>query len=173
MLVFDGLSLTFRMVKLRSRSVECAVCGDKPSIVRLVDYEAFCGASANDGIKTVTLLDDQDRISCQNYHDVLESSLKHMLLDVREKGEFEICHLQNAISILFLSIHCIVIETHLTAAIDIPLRVLQSHDGLFHIQAALGKVMCSPADPGMPSLRRTSLMISPSHSKFVCVLSPW
>ena len=100
MLVYDGLCGSVRTVKLRPRQIKCSVCGDQPSIVSLIDYEKFCGSCADDKVHNVSLLDAEDRISCQDYKVLLDSRSKHLLVDVRDNVEFDICHLQNAISIL-------------------------------------------------------------------------
>lgn len=42
LLLYDALSLEFRIVKVR-RDPECPLCGDNPTIDELIDYEAFCG----------------------------------------------------------------------------------------------------------------------------------
>ncbi|MFB3144880.1 MAG: molybdenum cofactor biosynthesis protein MoeB, partial [Candidatus Methylomirabilales bacterium] len=39
---FDALALEFRQVKIR-RDPECPVCGDRPTITELIDYDEFCG----------------------------------------------------------------------------------------------------------------------------------
>jgi adenylyltransferase/sulfurtransferase len=43
LLLYDALSLEFRIVKVR-RNPECPLCGDNPTISELIDYEQFCGA---------------------------------------------------------------------------------------------------------------------------------
>jgi molybdopterin/thiamine biosynthesis adenylyltransferase/molybdopterin converting factor small subunit len=43
LLLFDALSMEFRVVKLR-RDPNCPLCGDNPTIKELIDYENFCGA---------------------------------------------------------------------------------------------------------------------------------
>ncbi len=43
LLLFDALSMEFRLVKLR-RDPKCPLCGDEPTIHELIDYEVFCGA---------------------------------------------------------------------------------------------------------------------------------
>lgn len=43
LLLFDALSMEFRLVKLR-RDPKCPLCGDEPTIHELIDYEGFCGA---------------------------------------------------------------------------------------------------------------------------------
>jgi sulfur-carrier protein adenylyltransferase/sulfurtransferase len=45
LLLFEGLDMEFREVKLRRRA-SCPLCGDNPSIHELIDYEAFCGVPA-------------------------------------------------------------------------------------------------------------------------------
>jgi adenylyltransferase/sulfurtransferase len=45
LLMFDALDMDFRTVKIR-RDPECPICGDKPTIDELIDYEAFCGVPA-------------------------------------------------------------------------------------------------------------------------------
>ena len=42
LLLYDALSLEFRIVKIR-RDPECPLCGDNPTLDELIDYEAFCG----------------------------------------------------------------------------------------------------------------------------------
>lgn len=43
LLLYDALSLEFRIVKIR-RDPNCPLCGDNPTITELIDYEAFCGS---------------------------------------------------------------------------------------------------------------------------------
>src|SRR6266436_5581595 len=42
LLLYDALEMSFRELKLR-RDPQCPLCGDKPSITGLIDYEGFCG----------------------------------------------------------------------------------------------------------------------------------
>jgi len=41
-IVFDALRFRWRELKLR-KNPECPVCGEHPSITRLIDYDVFCG----------------------------------------------------------------------------------------------------------------------------------
>lgn len=103
MFVFDGLAGSSRTVTLRGRQPKCIVCGDSPTVSTLIDYQAFCGScAADDRILELSLLADEDRITCQEYHSVVSRGKQHHLIDVRPKTEFEICHLNNAISILII-----------------------------------------------------------------------
>jgi len=42
LLIYDALNTEFRNLRLR-RDVNCPICGEKPTIKELVDYEEFCG----------------------------------------------------------------------------------------------------------------------------------
>jgi len=42
LLIYDSLNTEFRNLRLR-RDVNCPICGEKPTIKELVDYEEFCG----------------------------------------------------------------------------------------------------------------------------------
>lgn len=45
LLLYDALSLEFRIVKVR-RDPDCPLCGDNPTVTELIDYDVFCGAPA-------------------------------------------------------------------------------------------------------------------------------
>jgi adenylyltransferase/sulfurtransferase len=49
LLFFDALGMEFRQVKLR-RDPNCPVCGDRPTITDLGDYNQFCGIPAAAGV---------------------------------------------------------------------------------------------------------------------------
>ena len=101
MILFDAMSSNFRTFKLRSRDKNCAICGDNPTIKALIDYEAFCGASANDKPTPLALINPEQHISTKDYAALLNQPdhPHHLLLDVRPALQFDICALPNAINI--------------------------------------------------------------------------
>ncbi|HKC18538.1 MAG TPA: molybdopterin-synthase adenylyltransferase MoeB [Candidatus Dormibacteraeota bacterium] len=44
-LLFEGEDMTFRELRLRQNKA-CPLCGEKPTVTSLIDYEAFCGVPA-------------------------------------------------------------------------------------------------------------------------------
>ncbi len=42
LLIFDALEPSFRIVRF-PQDKDCAICGEKPTITKLIDYEDFCG----------------------------------------------------------------------------------------------------------------------------------
>ncbi len=89
LLLFDALAMRFRELKLK-KNPECAVCGDHPTITKLIDYEEFCGIrgeeapAMTDGIQEITATDLKAR---------QDKGEKIFILDVREPHEYQICNL--------------------------------------------------------------------------------
>ncbi|XP_076039276.1 ubiquitin-like activating enzyme 4 [Oratosquilla oratoria] len=99
MMIYDGLSGRFHVVKLRKRSKNCNVCGEAPSITKLINYEQFCGAAATDKEGTIGLLSPDQRMNVEEYKQMLDSKVPHVLIDVRTSVETEICSLPNFVNI--------------------------------------------------------------------------
>ncbi|XP_072489654.1 adenylyltransferase and sulfurtransferase MOCS3 [Notamacropus eugenii] len=99
LLLFDALGGQFRSIRLRGRRSDCVVCGDQPTVIRLQDYEAFCGSSATDKCRRLQLLSQEERVSVAHYKQVLDAGEPHLLLDVRPKVEVDICRLPQALHI--------------------------------------------------------------------------
>ena len=85
LLLFDALKLRFRELQLR-KDPDCPLCGPRPSITGLIDYEAFCGIGAG-----ATPADAE--ISVAELHAALEARRPVGILDVREPHEFAIVSL--------------------------------------------------------------------------------
>lgn len=100
MLLFNGLSGSFRNIRVRSRRVDCEACGDKPTIhPDVFDYEAFCGTPACDQTQQLRLLHELERISVEQYKQVVDDGQAHLLIDVRPSNDYRIVSLPNSINI--------------------------------------------------------------------------
>lgn len=93
----------FRSVRLRGKRPACPSCSAAPSINRQsllsgsFDYSTFCGVASDPNI-----LSKADRISAIEYSKIHhEAGQAHILVDVREKPQFDICHLQHSLNIPF------------------------------------------------------------------------
>ena len=84
-LIFDALRMRFRELKLR-RDPDCPVCGDRPTVRELIDYEQFCGVTAVP--QTGAPLEET---SVEGLKTRLDSEDDLLLLDVREPQEYQIC----------------------------------------------------------------------------------
>jgi adenylyltransferase/sulfurtransferase len=90
LLLFDGLKLQFREITL-SKDPDCAVCSPHPTVTTLIDYEAFCGV--RDGGRETG---DRWEIGPVELRDERQRNPQLLLVDVRERFEWEITHLEGA-----------------------------------------------------------------------------
>ena len=89
LLLFNALDMKFREVKLR-RDPQCPLCGDKPTITGLIDYEQFCGIPAEPAAAGV----NPDEVSVQEMKAALTNAkLGIKVIDVREPDEYQIAHI--------------------------------------------------------------------------------
>jgi len=100
LLMYDGLAGGFRVVRLRGKVDGCVCCLEDPSTLQLVDYEEFCGSSADDKEKKISLLKGERRVSVKEYCDnILTNNKSHVRLDVRPTVEYAICSLVDSVNI--------------------------------------------------------------------------
>lgn len=91
LLLFDALQMKFRTLKLQ-KDRECPVCGEHPTVTKLIDYEQFCG------ITPATRAADKGDVDAA-FETNVEDLKAHLdkgdvwLLDVREPREFEIARI--------------------------------------------------------------------------------
>lgn len=90
--LYDATDMSFQTVKLR-KNPRCKVCGEAPTVTRLIDYEAFCGSPANDHPQVAPANWD---ISPRELAERLQRGDPLVLLDVREAVEQQISALPGA-----------------------------------------------------------------------------
>jgi adenylyltransferase/sulfurtransferase len=90
LLLYDALQMTFQEFRVR-RNPKCPLCGDRPMITKLIDYEQFCGvrgqeapAAAGDSTWETTVDELKRRLDRQE---------EIFILDVRNPEEYQICHI--------------------------------------------------------------------------------
>jgi sulfur-carrier protein adenylyltransferase/sulfurtransferase len=91
LLLVDALNMKFRELKLR-KNPECPVCGEHPTVTKLIDYQQFCGIvpetkqeqKVKNGIPQITVKELKQRMDAGD--DVF-------VLDVREPYEYQIANL--------------------------------------------------------------------------------
>jgi len=91
LLLYDALQMRFREFKVR-RNPRCPICGDKPTITQLIDYDQFCGIRGEEAPPPATaeytwettVVELKKRIDRQD---------NVFILDVRNPEEFEICRI--------------------------------------------------------------------------------
>ena len=95
----------FRSIKLRGKRKACPSCSDTATITEesfksaSSNYSTFCASSSPAALTNTT------RISAKEYSNVRKAtSTPHILVDVREKVQFDICHLKGSINIPYSDI---------------------------------------------------------------------
>jgi sulfur-carrier protein adenylyltransferase/sulfurtransferase len=92
LVLFNALSFRFRELKIR-RDPGCPVCGDRPTVTALIDYNEFCGVPADEKKRA---FEPELEIHAAELHRRLLNDEELLLLDVREPTEWQICHIKGA-----------------------------------------------------------------------------
>jgi sulfur-carrier protein adenylyltransferase/sulfurtransferase len=92
LLLVNALDMQFRELKLR-RDPQCPLCGHNPTITQLIDYQAFCGVTAQ---PTDTPM-HPDEVTVHDLKQALDNpKLGIQVLDVREPHEHQIARIDGA-----------------------------------------------------------------------------
>lgn len=93
----------FRNIRLRGKRPDCPSCSASTVITRhtlttgSINYPSFCGIK-----EPLNVLLTHDRISASSYRELyLNAGTTHTFVDVRDKLQFEMCHLERSINIPF------------------------------------------------------------------------
>jgi sulfur-carrier protein adenylyltransferase/sulfurtransferase len=90
LLQYDALQMRFQEFKVR-RNPACPLCGDRPTIKQLIDYEQFCGVRGQEAPAPAAVADGE--ITVEELNQRLQRGEKLFILDVRNPEEFEICRI--------------------------------------------------------------------------------
>jgi adenylyltransferase/sulfurtransferase len=90
LLLFNALEMKFSELKLR-RDPECPICGEHPTITKLIDYEIFCGINPEPERRDM----HPDEVTVQDMKRALDDpKMGIKVIDVREPDEYEIAHIE-------------------------------------------------------------------------------
>ena len=92
LLLYDALGMRFRELKLR-KNPECPVCGDHPTITKLIDYHQFCGVPqpASGAERRQETKVNEGEIDVTELKQKMDRGDNFVLIDVREPHEYRIC----------------------------------------------------------------------------------
>ena len=97
-LLFDALKLRFRELTVR-RDPDCPVCGDRPTVTELIDYEQFCGVGPAAAAPAEADPAAAGAATVEELKTRIDRADPFLLLDVREPREFEICRIPGSVLI--------------------------------------------------------------------------
>lgn len=89
LLVLDALAMRFREIRLK-RDPQCPVCGDRPTITQLVDYDVRCEINTHGGSDPMSA-DAMPQMTPEDLKARLDRGDAPFILDVRNPDEYAIC----------------------------------------------------------------------------------
>jgi adenylyltransferase/sulfurtransferase len=92
LLLVDALGMKFRELKLR-KNPDCVVCGNHPTVTKLIDYEEFCGLRGQEKPVNTPV----PEITVEELKQRLEAREDLFIPDVREPHEYQICNLNGTL----------------------------------------------------------------------------
>ena len=92
LLLFDALTMSFRELALR-KDPDCPLCGERPTITELVDYEKFCGLTA---AEQAVATSERIEITVAELEALRKRGETPVLVDVREPHEYAIAHIEGS-----------------------------------------------------------------------------
>ena len=95
LLLVDSLSMHFRELKLQ-KNPDCPVCGNSPTVTKLIDYNQFCGITPEPKANPVNGTPVQNGIPQMTAVELkrrLDAGDNLFVLDVREPHEYQIANL--------------------------------------------------------------------------------
>ena len=96
LLLYDAWGMRFRELKLR-RDADCPVCGDRPTVRELIDYDQFCGIAPAPAQTAAPPADFE--ITVLDLKRSMDSGANPYILDVREPQEYQICRIPGSVLI--------------------------------------------------------------------------
>jgi adenylyltransferase/sulfurtransferase len=91
LLLIDALGMRFRELKLR-KNPDCPVCGQHPTVTRLIDYQQFCSSTPS-GHEEKNLKNGIPQLTVKELKRRIDAGEDAYILDVREPYEYRIANL--------------------------------------------------------------------------------
>jgi sulfur-carrier protein adenylyltransferase/sulfurtransferase len=91
LLLYDALQMSFREFRVR-RNPKCPICGERPTITGLIDYEQFCGVRGEEAPPPAAAGGPAE-ITVEELKGRLDRGERVFILDVRNPEEYEICRI--------------------------------------------------------------------------------
>ena len=92
LLLFDALAMSFRELELR-KDPACPLCGERPTITELIDYEQFCGLTPSEQAVATA---ERVEITVSELRAMRDEGRDLVLVDVREPFEERIARIEGS-----------------------------------------------------------------------------
>lgn len=91
LLFIDIMEMKVDELKLK-KDKDCPICGEHPTITKLIDYEEFCGIGRGEESGDQADLE----IAVEEFNEIKDKMKNLVILDVREPHEYDICFLEGS-----------------------------------------------------------------------------
>ena len=119
LIMYDALAMTFREIEIQ-KDANCPICGQNPSIKKLIDYDEFCGVAHKEenqfhlaveagGAAIKGGVFPNEQVYPAELKKALDKNENIIILDVRDSHECKICALENS---LFIPMDEVVARLH-------------------------------------------------------------
>lgn len=98
----NNASTPFRNIRVRGRKSNCFACSSESTLTLAslsgggLDYVQFCGAK-----DSANILPSEHRIDAKGYAALRSKNTEHLLIDVRDKIQYDICNLDGSVNVPF------------------------------------------------------------------------
>lgn len=89
LLLYDAWQMKFQEFKIR-RNPKCPLCGDQPTITKLIDYDQFCGVHPPEPVAPAAA---SGEMTVQDLKRRIDAGESLIIVDVRNPEEFQICRI--------------------------------------------------------------------------------
>ncbi len=96
LVLVDVLAARFRELRIR-KNPDCVVCGPRPTVTRLIDYQAFCGEPPL--VSSPPMFGRVPEVSVEDLKAMRDRGDRIVLVDVREAHEWPISDLSGSVKI--------------------------------------------------------------------------
>jgi len=96
LVLVDVLAARFRELRIR-KNPDCVVCGPRPTVTRLIDYQAFCGEPPL--VSSPPMFGRVPEVSVEDLKTMRDRGDRIVLVDVREAHEWPISDLSGSVKI--------------------------------------------------------------------------
>jgi adenylyltransferase/sulfurtransferase len=94
LLTYDALQMRFQEFRIR-RNKKCPLCGEAPTITKLIDYEQFCGVRGQEAPAPANA--DAAETTVEELKARLDRGEAVYIVDVRNPEEYAICKLPGSV----------------------------------------------------------------------------
>lgn len=104
MVIFEGLTMKFRNVRIRGKNPACIACSENATISNVADFDYADFCQMNCDVVASIQLPAKNTISIEAFSTIYQSEAemeKCCLVDVRNQVQYGITHLPNSVNIPF------------------------------------------------------------------------